>query len=291
MFIISLLVSCSQSRPVNTEIDKHIQESLSNHTIVEEIKDDNHERSKSNAGENGFRYTLNKKKLIIIGILLGLSAIGAVTLTFVNVHHDYGEFPVFYKGYMGRRLLVTERQLIYRETRSQKTTQATHNNSKKQNGTINFIELTPVPCMSPISTLGLLDNVDTAIEDIMMDITTHCNSDELEVSPRDDKTPVDLSIQRRYVEDDDAEWRDLDYKVPVSSPPSSFCSFYRQYDLGLFWEGNLTQKDIEETKALLNQFRKWKKRKRKTYNIVVTERARREMADQEAEKNKKVVGR
>ena len=47
--------------------------------------------------------------------------------------------------------------------------------------------------------------------------------------------------------------------------------------------------EIEERKNLLNQFRKWKKRKRKTFNIVVTERSRREMAEQEEEKNKKRI--
>ena len=38
--------------------------------------------------------------------------------------------------------------------------------------------------------------------------------------------------------------------------------------------------EIHERRNLLSQFRKWKKRKRKTFNIVVTERSRREMAEQ-----------
>ena len=45
--------------------------------------------------------------------------------------------------------------------------------------------------------------------------------------------------------------------------------------------------EIEERKNLLDQFRQWKKRKRKSFNIFVTERARREMADQDEQKNKK----
>jgi hypothetical protein len=45
--------------------------------------------------------------------------------------------------------------------------------------------------------------------------------------------------------------------------------------------------EIEEQKNLLDQFRQWKKRKRKSFNIHVTERARREMADQDEQKNKK----
>ena len=35
---------------------------------------------------------------------------------------------------------------------------------------------------------------------------------------------------------------------------------------------------------MLNQFRKWKEKKRKTFNIVVTEKGRREMAGKEMEK-------
>ena len=55
------------------------------------------------------------------------------------------------------------------------------------------------------------------------------------------------------------------------------------------WLRTLCFQEIEERKNLLNQFRKWKKRKRKTFNIVVTERSRREMAEQEEEKNKKRI--
>ena len=51
----------------------------------------------------------------------------------------------------------------------------------------------------------------------------------------------------------------------------------------------ISLQEIEERRNLLNQFRKWKKRKRKTFNIVVTERSRREMAEQEEEKNKKRI--
>ena len=44
---------------------------------------------------------------------------------------------------------------------------------------------------------------------------------------------------------------------------------------------------MEEQNNLLDQFREWKKKKRKSFNISVTERARREMADQDEQKNKK----
>ena len=40
-------------------------------------------------------------------------------------------------------------------------------------------------------------------------------------------------------------------------------------------------------KNLLHQFKKWKKRKQRLWSIVVTERAKKEMAEQEAERGKR----
>ena len=106
----------------------------------------------------------------------------------------------------------------------------------------------------------------------------------------------------RYVEDEGREWRELDYFIEVGSPPTSFCSFLRQYDWNIFTMDELTEtvekylykqsnnfafQEMQLRKNLLNQFRQWKKRKRKNFNIFVTERARREMADQDEQKNKK----
>ena len=51
----------------------------------------------------------------------------------------------------------------------------------------------------------------------------------------------------------------------------------------LYYDDYLLQ-EVEERKNLLNQFRKWKEKKRKTFNIVVTEKGRREMAGKEMEK-------
>ena len=132
-----------------------------------------------------------------------------------------------------------------------------------------------------------------------------------------------IPAPRRFVEDDGPEWRELDYLVQVikpsssevffydylqiGTPPPTFFLFFQQYDWNIYTGETLSHKvelsnyniypvhafnpfqDIEERKNLLIQFRKWKKRKRKTFNIVVTERSRREMAEQEEEKNKKRI--
>lgn len=98
------------------------------------------------------------------------------------------------------------------------------------------------------------------------------------------------SKSARFIEDEGPEWRELDYILEVGEPPTTFCEFFQQYDWNFYkTSDHLTPQEIEERKNLLNQFRKWKKRKRKTFNIVVTERSRREMAEQEEEKNKKRI--
>ena len=62
---------------------------------------------------------------------------------------------------------------------------------------------------------------------------------------------------------------------------------YRVDNLDIYEAFFHFSQEMEERKNLLDQFRQWKKRKRKSFNISVTERARREMADQDEQKNKK----
>ena len=44
----------------------------------------------------------------------------------------------------------------------------------------------------------------------------------------------------RFIEDEDTEWRELDYDVEVGHPPSTFCEFYLQHDCGVFDTSALT---------------------------------------------------
>ena len=59
-----------------------------------------------------FRNDTNNKKIFIILTFLGLSVAGAIVLSFVNVHYDFLELRNFYRGYMGRRLLIQEGRLL-----------------------------------------------------------------------------------------------------------------------------------------------------------------------------------
>jgi len=226
--------------------------------------------------EDVFRNDINQKKLTIIIVILSFCVVCAIILSFVNVHDDYVELNNFYRGYMGRRLLIQEKRLLYKaqvdrvqqfqsdlEKAKQQYSQACHG---AQNGGVNFIKLEEN--LSPVTTTSLLPTGE--VEDSWCEV----------IKPG-------MPVVRRFIEDEEPEWRELDYQIEVGKPPTSFCSFIRQYDYNMFTGDGMTPREIEERKNLLNQFRKWKKRKRKTFNIVVTERARREMADQEEEKNKK----
>ena len=50
---------------------------------------------------------------------------------------------------------------------------------------------------------------------------------------------------------------------------------------------HLLFREMMRRKNLLREFKKFKKRKQRLWNIVVTERAKKEMADQEAERGKR----
>ena len=44
----------------------------------------------------------------------------------------------------------------------------------------------------------------------------------------------------RYIEEEDPEWRDLDYDLEVGHPPQTFCQFYLQHDCGVFDSSEMT---------------------------------------------------
>ena len=60
-----------------------------------------------------FRNDTMQKKVTIIVIILCLCVVCAIILSFVNIHDDYVEMSNFYRGYMGRRLLIQEKRLVY----------------------------------------------------------------------------------------------------------------------------------------------------------------------------------
>jgi len=236
--------------------------------------------------QDPFRNDINNKKIVIILTFLGVSVLGAIILSFVNVHYDFLELRNFYRGYMGRRLLIQEGRLTYRKHPGTQETKADtdtdidvsrRDKHRSQNGAILFSRFEEVS--SPVTTTSLI-LPERQPESLMMRETRMMGAMPLERPPK----------CSRYIEDEGPEWRELDYIQEVGQPPTTFCEFFQQYDWNFYRASDsLTLQEIEERKNLLNQFRKWKKRKRKTFNIVVTERSRREMAEQEEEKNKKRI--
>lgn len=272
IFILLSLINCD-SKP----LESHLEEEAASPIITDSRHPPKPIQYQNIPTEDVFRNDINQKKITIIILILSLCVVCAIILSFVNVHDDFVELNNFYRGYMGRRLLIQEKRLVYRgqverieqfQTDLERVKQQyLHGGHGAQNGGggVNFIKLEEN--LSPVTTTSLLP---PGAEDTWLNF----------IKPG-------MPVVRRFIEDEEAEWRELDYQSEVGKPPESFCSFIRQYDWNLFTADGLTQTEIEERKNLLNQFRKWKKRKRKTFNIVVTERARREMADQEEEKNKK----
>ena len=52
---------------------------------------------------------IRSKKITIIWILLGISFVGAIIVTFLNVNEVFNNLHTFYAGYMGRKLVLSER--------------------------------------------------------------------------------------------------------------------------------------------------------------------------------------
>ena len=61
-----------------------------------------------------FRNDTIQKKITIIVVILSLCVVCVIILSFVNLHDDFVELSNFYRGYMGRRLMIQEGRLVYR---------------------------------------------------------------------------------------------------------------------------------------------------------------------------------
>jgi len=225
--------------------------------------------------EDAYRNDTIQKKIYIIVFILCLCVVCAIILSFVNIHDDFVELKNFYRGYMGRRLLIQEKRLVYRsqtnvggqinQKKVAETDSARCGKYPTQNGGVHFIKLEEE--LSPVTTTSSFCSWPDEMADTFLS--------------------TEAPLARRFVEDEAREWRELDYTLEVGKPPDTFCSFIRQYDWNIFTLDGLSSKEIQDRKNLLNQFRQWKKRKRKSFNIFVTERARRDMAEAEEKKNEK----
>lgn len=284
LLIITLsLIGCNLGRPVgDSEPETYIHHN-SSFTITDDFIKFN--QAPIIPTQHIHRNDINNKKIYIILTFLGLSVFGAIVLSFMNVHYDFLELQNFYRGYMGRRLLIQEGRLLTRrhgeKVKQKKGTSDRKSDGKRDicNGGAGLLKFDGA--LSPVTTTSLLvpgPSMETGELEVMETSLIEMPS-----------VSLGIPAPRRFVEDDGPEWRELDYLVQIGTPPPTFFLFFQQYDWNIYTGETLSHKDIEERKNLLIQFRKWKKRKRKTFNIVVTERSRREMAEQEEEKNKKRI--
>ncbi|XP_023342922.1 uncharacterized protein LOC111712516 [Eurytemora carolleeae] len=93
----------------------------------------------------------------------------------------------------------------------------------------------------------------------------------------------------RYLEDEEAEWQVLDYSTKIEIPPSSLFVFLCEYDLGKICRRNYSNQNKSSRQSLYQQFDLWKQKKRKRYNIVVTTRAKKDIAENEKNAQKKLM--
>lgn len=288
LFIILSLIGCNLGRPVGDSESETYQHNNSTFTITDDFIE--HKQAPIIPTQHIHRNDINNKKIYIILTFLGLSVFGAIVLSFMNVHYDFLELQNFYRGYMGRRLLIQEGRLLTRRHEEKVKQKKKGTADRKSDGKRDICNggaaglLKFDGALSPVTTTSLLVP-GPSMETGELEIVETSLIENIEMP----SVALGIPAPRNYVEDDGPEWRELDYLVKIGTPPPTFFLFFQQYDWNIYTGETLSHKDIEERKNLLIQFRKWKKRKRKTFNIVVTERSRREMAEQEEEKNKKRI--
>jgi len=134
IFIILSIFSCN-CNPIEPVASDH---------VVDDIQRDSEDLLIPT--ENVFRNDTIQKKIYIIIVILSLCIICAIILSFVNIHDDFMELSNFYRGYMGRRLMIQERRLVYRGqgdkiTKMQAKKKREKSEEMLNNGRIQFIQL------------------------------------------------------------------------------------------------------------------------------------------------------
>ena len=51
------------------------------------------------------------RKVKVLAFILGCCCMVAITVNFINLHSDYEELQEFYLGFMGRKMLISEKRL------------------------------------------------------------------------------------------------------------------------------------------------------------------------------------
>ncbi|XP_059095683.1 uncharacterized protein LOC131890364 [Tigriopus californicus] len=233
---------------------------------------------------------ISKKTLAVLVLLMAGVLVGVI-INFVNLHTDFQDLQDFYRGYMGRRMLISEGKLTSRDyinaikevnEKKKKSCKPSKKSRKSKN-------------LANGQAGGSQDL--QKIQDEMHQLNPHCHSNFAafsSIKPFEDVEPIGhpehlewlqthLPLYAAdYIEDQDPEWKDLDYSIEIGKPPKELFEFIRQYDWNMYYcDKQTSDSDRQFRRNLFYQFRKWKKRRRRRWEIVVTERAKKEMAEQD----------
>lgn len=252
---------------------------------------------------SGERDTASDKKVQILIVFLFLAVLGGFALTAINVNHDFLQLTVFYRGFLGRKLLIQEGGLVRKrcELVQRPTSLHFHQDSNGCNTSVVYLPLQRILKMVESEREEMEEEERLLWPDKQQDqhLYHHQHQAHHHYQHRQQQQqPISCGLlptqQRQWanpncnrkLEEEDPEWRDLNYDLEVGTLPPCLGEFYLQYDWGCYSK-EMTDIEIAHRKALLAQFRKWKARNMRKFKIVVTERGRREMAEVEEEKNKK----
>lgn len=256
------------------------------------------------------RDAASEKKVQILIVFLFLAVLGGFALTALNVNHDFLQLTVFYRGFLGRKLLIQEGGLVRSKSEPVPRPTTLYYHPEPANGSS-----TSVVALSLHKILKMVEAEREEMEGAEEEesllchhyhqnyyqqhhhqqhqqyqqhqlqqhlLISHCF---LPTQPQQSSSSL-ANPSSRKLEAEDPEWRDLNYDLEVGTLPPCLGEFYLQYDWGCYSK-DMSDIEIAHRKALLSQFRKWKARNMRKFKIVVTERGRREMAEADEEKNKK----
>jgi len=226
-----------------------------------------------NYGEPDGKQTI---KVIIVCVIIVICVCVALLLLVSSIFSEYSELHVFHHGFLGRQLMMEEGRLVRSEEGHHLTK---YSRVQQQEG---GIEKTGNGGCSSAGNLFLLDessNTPGSLQCLLPGVV----ADELEHEPVGAwQGEQPLPPGTRLLDDDLPEWQEMNYMLRISQPPDTCREFFLQFHCGARISADDTVEKLQdERRNLYNQFRSWKSLRRKRFNVVVTQRAKKEMAQAE----------
>jgi len=224
----------------------------------------------------------HKKQVIIICVIITICIIVAIILLVVNIFNDFNDLHSFHQGFLGRQLMMEEGRLLSRETHQLTQYCIKEETPRREKETKNG-DVRPF-LMEDFSrqgkearNSGLLGEPGGSLQCLLPGGVATELSSEPTGCRRDPHPPG-----TRMLEDEEPEWQEMDYLLRIGKPPESCKEFFLQFNWNKpMSEKELTDREWKERENLYSQFRIWKSLKRKRFNIVVTQRAKKEMSNKE----------